>query len=78
MIDGENCSRATKDAQQDNLKICSDEDETKKLIGRKIDLIIAKSGVELSTIEWKKSQTTRAMIEQKRIKNFRSKLCYIE
>ncbi|KAI8643806.1 hypothetical protein BD408DRAFT_138530 [Parasitella parasitica] len=72
MIDGENCSQATKTAQQDNQRICSDDDDTKKLIGRKIDLIIAKYGVELSSSEWKKSQTTPATIEQQRVKNFRS------
>lgn len=70
MIDSKNCSQATKDAQIDNLKMCSD-DDIKKLTGRKIDLIVANhSGVELSCSEWKKTQPTPATIEQQRVKNF--------
>lgn len=71
IISGENCSQATKIAQQDNQKMCSDEDDTRRLVGRKIDLIIAKSGVELSSSEWKKDKTTPATIEQQRVKNTR-------
>ena len=63
-IDKKPAKQATKDAQQDNQKLCADEDESKKLIGRKLDLIIAESGVALSSSEWKESQTTPVCIQQ--------------
>ncbi|CAO3655487.1 unnamed protein product [Mucor hiemalis] len=42
------------------------------LIGRKIDLIIKGSEVEVSSSEWKKSNSTTNLIQQQRIKNIRT------
>ncbi|CAO3655433.1 unnamed protein product [Mucor hiemalis] len=72
LIDGEHSSEATKDARNVNMRAVDDDGEKKDLIGRKIDLIIKGSGVEMSSLEWKKPATTAKVIEQQRIKNIRT------
>lgn len=72
MYSGEHSSDATKDARNTNKKAVDDDDEKKDLIGRKIDLIIKGSEVEVSSSEWKKSNSTTNLIQQQRIKNIRT------
>ncbi|KAL7318415.1 hypothetical protein PS15m_001665 [Mucor circinelloides] len=50
LIDGEHSSEATKDARNVNMRAV-DDDEKKGLIGRKIDLIIKGSLVEMCSSE---------------------------
>jgi hypothetical protein len=70
---GEHSSEATKDARNVNMRAVDDDDDEKKdLIGRKIDLIIKGSDIEISSSEWKKPTTTAKIIEQQRIKNIRT------
>lgn len=57
LIDGENCSQATENKQIESNKQYQDEDNTKKSIGRKIDLIMCRSKIELSRNEWKKEKS---------------------
>ncbi|KAI8638767.1 hypothetical protein BD408DRAFT_422522 [Parasitella parasitica] len=54
------------------MRAVDDDDEKKDLIGRKIDLIIKGSEVEMCSSEWKKPSTTAKIIEQQRIKNIRT------
>lgn len=54
------------------MRAADDDDEKNDLIGRKTDLIIKGSGVEMSSSEWKKPATTARTIEQQRIKNIRT------
>lgn len=72
MYSGEHSSDATKDARNTNKKAEDDDDDKKDLIGRKIDLIIKVSEVEVSSSERKKSKTTINVIQQQRIKNIRT------
>lgn len=70
---GEHSYEATKVARNINMKAVDDDDDEKKdLIGRKIDLIIKGSGLEMCSSEWKKTITTASIIEQQRIKNIRT------
>lgn len=72
MYSGEHSSDATKDARNTNKKAADDDDDKKDLIGRKIDLIIKGSEVEVSSSEWKKAKTSTNVIQQQRIKNIRT------
>ncbi|KAI9244746.1 hypothetical protein EDC94DRAFT_665518 [Helicostylum pulchrum] len=72
LVDGEHSSDATKDARNTNKKAEDDDDDKKDLIGRKIDLIIKGSEVEVSSSERKKSKTTINVIQQQRIKSIRT------
>ncbi|GAN04039.1 hypothetical protein MAM1_0053d03497 [Mucor ambiguus] len=72
IIDGENTSQAMKNAQLENQRSCLDDDDKKRLIGRKIDMIVSGHGVELSSSEWKREQTVLVTIEQQRVKNIRT------
>ncbi|KAK4521829.1 uncharacterized protein ATC70_004366 [Mucor velutinosus] len=78
MIDGENCSQATKHEQQNTQKIFNDENDKKRIIGREIDLIVANCGVELSSSEWKRDQTADSTIEQQHVKNIRSNVVMLK
>lgn len=48
-----------------------DNDDTKRITGRKIDLMIV-DGVELSASEWKSEHATDKLIEDQRMKNYPS------
>ncbi|CAO3630855.1 unnamed protein product [Mucor fragilis] len=72
LVDGENCSQATKSEQKANQKAFCDDDDAKKSIGRKIDLIVSDKGCELSSSEWKKQATSPLTIEQQHVKNIRT------
>ncbi|KAL7328105.1 hypothetical protein PS15p_206427 [Mucor circinelloides] len=72
LVDGENCSQATKNEQKANQKVFCDDDDAKKSIGRKIDMIVSDKGCELSSSEWKKQATSPLTIEQQHVKNIRT------
>ncbi|KAG2189899.1 hypothetical protein INT46_008219 [Mucor plumbeus] len=72
MIDGEHCSKATKDARNINMRYVEDENDKKDLLGRKIDLVIQGSQTEISSSEWKKKNTTFRIIQEQRVKNLRT------
>ncbi|KAL7328519.1 hypothetical protein PS15p_206781 [Mucor circinelloides] len=70
--DGEICSKSTKDARITNMKVCNDVDDKKPIFGRKIDLILVSMSMEVSCSEWKKYNTSPALVEQQQIKNCRT------
>jgi hypothetical protein len=72
MNSGEICSKSTKDARITNMKVCNDNDGKKPVIGRKIDLILVSMSLEVSCSEWKKDNTSPALVEQQQIKNCRT------
>lgn len=55
LVDGENCSQATKSEQKANQKAFCD-DDAKKSTGKKIDLIVSDKRCELSSSEWNNKQ----------------------
>lgn len=48
---GENASQSKKIAQEENHKSCLNDDDRKRLIGRKIDMIVSGYSIELSSSE---------------------------
>lgn len=54
------------------MKVCNDADDKKPVFGRKIDLILVSMSMEVSCSEWKKYNTSPALVEQQQIKNCRT------
>ncbi|KAI9363301.1 hypothetical protein BD770DRAFT_215935 [Pilaira anomala] len=71
MKDVENLSNITKDARMFNMSLCKDKDNKRNVIGRKTDLMMCSTGLELSSSEWKKVDTTTKLIEEQKAKNTR-------
>lgn len=69
-ISGKICSiAATKTFRKQNRSMLDDSDDTKRITGRTIDLMIV-DGVELTANEWKSEQATDKLIEDQRVKNY--------
>ncbi|KAG2229518.1 hypothetical protein INT48_008407 [Thamnidium elegans] len=71
MKDGENASKVTKDTRLFNMNLYEDKDDKKNITGRKIDLIMCSTGLELGSSEWKKQDASTKLIEEQRAKNAR-------
>lgn len=53
------------------MNLYDDKDDKKNITGRKIDLIMCSTGLELGSSEWKKLDTSTKLIEEQRAKNAR-------
>lgn len=53
------------------MSLYDDKDDKKNVTGRKIDLMMCSTGLELSSLEWKKVDTATKLIEEQRAKNTR-------
>jgi hypothetical protein len=72
LFSGEKVFQATKEIRNWNAKFCKDKDTKQEIFGRKIDLIIASTDVELSCSEWKKEHVSLGPVMSQQVKNVRS------
>ncbi|KAI7878083.1 hypothetical protein K492DRAFT_9037 [Lichtheimia hyalospora FSU 10163] len=71
MDDGEHICRASKDIASKNKRFDTGRRSSLNTFGRRIDLIVASTGVELSTSEWKKDNCTVSLALKQQCKNVR-------
>ncbi|KAI9278368.1 hypothetical protein BDA99DRAFT_4987 [Phascolomyces articulosus] len=69
--DGEQTSQITKEIMARNSKAFSSAKYSESVIGRRIDLMIRSSGIELSTSEWKRKGAVKGAGRRQQIKNVR-------
>ncbi|GAA5803197.1 hypothetical protein HPULCUR_008673 [Helicostylum pulchrum] len=58
--------------RNENKLLCDDNDDKKRVLGRKIGLLLNATSQDKSSSEWKKDGVSAGLVEQQQIKNVRT------